>query len=100
MYTTTRNIAGGTFMTCKVCGHAISMNKICDQPIQSATEILKHMAAHKASALAAGSHVTPELEAVRAPREAWLPSQLNDLTPRQAHADALTSAQPPNGTGR
>ena len=72
MYTTTRNIAGDTFMTCKDCGHAISMNKICDQPIQSATEILKHMATHKACALAAGGHVTPELEAVRAPREAWL----------------------------
>jgi hypothetical protein len=72
MYTTTRNIAGGTFMTCKDCGHAISMNKICDQPIQSATEILKHMATHNACALAAGGHVTPELEAVRAPREAWL----------------------------
>jgi hypothetical protein len=72
MYTTTRNIAGDTFMTCKDCGHAISMNKICDQPIQSATEILKHMATHNARALAAGGHVTPELEAVRARREAWL----------------------------
>ena len=54
------------------CGPAISMNKICDQPIQSATEILKHMATHNACALAAGGHLTPELEAFRAPREAWL----------------------------
>ena len=36
-------------MTCKDCGHAISMNKICESPIQSATDILKHMAAHNAS---------------------------------------------------
>ena len=72
MYTTTRNIAGGTFMMCKDCESAISINKIRDQPIQSATEILKHMATHNACALAAGGHVTAELEAVRAPREAWL----------------------------
>ena len=49
MYKTTRNIAGDTFMTCKDCGHAISMNKICERPIQAATDILKHMAAHNAS---------------------------------------------------
>jgi hypothetical protein len=58
MYKTTRNIAGDTFMTCKDCGHAISMNKICESPIRSATDILKHMAAHNASrafAVAAGA---------------------------------------------
>src|SRR5947199_4557977 len=49
MYTTTRNIAGGTLMTCKDCGHEISMNKICEKPIQSATDMLKHIAAHNAS---------------------------------------------------
>jgi hypothetical protein len=49
MYTTTRNIAGGTLMECKDCGHAISMNKICEKPIHEATEMLKHMAAHNAS---------------------------------------------------
>jgi hypothetical protein len=49
MYKTTRNIAGDTFMTCKDCGHAIGMNKLCESPIQSATDILKHMAAHNAS---------------------------------------------------
>jgi hypothetical protein len=60
MYTTTRNIAGGTLMTCKDCGHAISMNKICEKPIQAATDILKHMAAHNASrAFAAVGRVTP-----------------------------------------
>jgi len=36
-------------MTCKDCGHAISMNTICEKPIQSATDMLKHMAAHKRS---------------------------------------------------
>lgn len=36
-------------MTCKDCGHAISMNKLCEEPIQSATDMLKHMADHNAS---------------------------------------------------
>jgi hypothetical protein len=49
MYTTTRSIAGGTLMTCNDCGHAISMEMICETPLQSATDMLKHMAAHKAS---------------------------------------------------
>jgi hypothetical protein len=47
-------------MTCKDCGHAISMNKICEEPIQSATDMLKHMAAHNASrAFAPVERVTP-----------------------------------------
>jgi hypothetical protein len=49
MYNTTRRIAGGTFMVCDDCGDAISMNKICENPIQSATDMLKHMAVHNAS---------------------------------------------------
>jgi hypothetical protein len=49
MYTTTRNIAGGTLMTCKDCGHAVTMNKMCERPLQAATDMLKHMAAHNAS---------------------------------------------------
>jgi len=49
MYKTTRNMAGGTLMTCKDCGHSLSMNQICEKPIQSATDMLKHMAAHNAS---------------------------------------------------
>ena len=49
MYIRTRNIAGGAGMACKDCGHAISVNKICEKPIQSATDMLKHMAAHNAS---------------------------------------------------
>ena len=36
-------------MTCKNCGHAVSMNKMCETPLQSATDILKHMASHNAS---------------------------------------------------
>jgi hypothetical protein len=48
MYITTRSIAGGTLMTCNDCGHAIIMNKICEKPLQCATDILKHMAAHNA----------------------------------------------------
>jgi hypothetical protein len=36
-------------MTCKECGHAVSMNKMCEKPLQSASDILKHMSAHKSS---------------------------------------------------
>jgi hypothetical protein len=36
-------------MTCKDCGHAVSMNKMCETPLRSATDILKHMATHNAS---------------------------------------------------
>ena len=66
MYTTTRNIVGGTFMTCSDCGDAISMNKLCEKPLQSATDMLKHMAHHKAChAFASGVPVIrPEPEAV------------------------------------
>jgi len=35
-------------MICKNCGHAISVNKICERPIQTATDMLKHMAAYNA----------------------------------------------------
>jgi hypothetical protein len=66
MYTTTRNIAGGTFMTYKDCGDAMSMNKICEKPIQSATDILKHMAVHHRSRVfaAIGRDIAPEPEGI------------------------------------
>jgi hypothetical protein len=66
MYIRTRTIAGGISMICKNCGHAISVNKICERPIQAATDMLKHIAAHNASrALAvAESVMEPEPEAV------------------------------------
>jgi hypothetical protein len=53
-------------MTCKDCGHAVSMNKMCETPLQSATNILKHMATHTASyAFTSVGRVTrPELEIV------------------------------------
>src|SRR5713226_1147050 len=72
MYTTTRKMAGVTLMTCKECGHAVSMDKICEKPIQSATDMLKHMAAHNASRAFApvGSVIRPQVEAV--PLEAVL----------------------------
>ncbi len=54
MFKTTRTIAGGTFTTCNDCGHAISMNEICETPLQSAIDMLKHMAAHN-SARASGA---------------------------------------------
>jgi hypothetical protein len=49
MYMRSGNIAGATFMRCKDCGNTISVNKICEKPIQAVTDMLKHMAAHKAS---------------------------------------------------
>ena len=61
-------MSGGFHMRCKDCGHEISMNKICERPIQAATDMLKHMAAHNASrafALAA-SVMGPEPEAILA----------------------------------
>jgi hypothetical protein len=36
-------------MTCKDCAHSISVNRVCERPIQAATDMLKHMAAHNAS---------------------------------------------------
>ena len=36
-------------MTCSDCGHAVSLNKLCETPLQSATDMLKHMAAHNHS---------------------------------------------------
>ena len=59
MYIRIRNIAGGTHMRCKDCGHEISMNKMCERPIKTATDMLKHMAAHNASrAFAVAESVT------------------------------------------
>src|ERR1700688_3308001 len=68
MYKTTRDIAGGTHMRCKDCGHAISMNEICERPIQAATDMLKHMAAHNASRAfaVAASALGPEPETILA----------------------------------
>jgi hypothetical protein len=55
-------------MTCKDCGHEISVNKICEKPIQAATDMLKHMAAHNASRAfaVAESVMEPEPEAILA----------------------------------
>jgi hypothetical protein len=54
-------------MICKDCGHEISMNKMCERPIQAATDMLKHMAAHNASRAfaVAASVMGPEAEAIR-----------------------------------
>lgn len=65
MYIRTRSFAGDTHMRCKDCGHEISMNKVCERPIQAATDMLKHMAVHNASRAfaAVNSVVRPEPEA-------------------------------------
>jgi len=72
MYLTTRSIEGDTLMACGACRHAISMNRICNMPIQSTTDILKHMAAYKAScAFVPVAPITQELEAVRGLSNKW-----------------------------
>jgi len=83
MYKTTRTIAGGTFTTCNDCGHAISMNKICETPLQSAIDMLKHMAAHNASRAFAtvGRVVQPEPEVVPATELAPAQSVPAPVTP-------------------
>ena len=92
MYKTTRNIAGDTFMTCKDCGHAISMNKICERPIQAATDMLKHMAAHNASrAFAVAAHVmAPEPEQA-VPADELLPTLSGLQQPVIASGSQLTN---------
>jgi hypothetical protein len=66
MYSATENKAGGTFMTRRGCGLAISMNSLWENPIQSATDILRHVLAYNASrVLVAGERIIPELEPVR-----------------------------------
>ena len=60
-------------MTCKDCGHAVSMNKICGEPLQSASDILKHMATHSAShVIAAAGQVPLELAAIRPLSGKWV----------------------------
>lgn len=54
MYITTRNIAGGTFMTAKIAGT---------------------LAHNKSVALGAGGRITPELEAVEALSGRWVSAQ-------------------------
>jgi len=70
----TRNVAGNTSMTCKDCGHEISMNKMCERPLQTATDMLKHMAAHNAShAFAVAACVMGTVEPVPAlPAVPWM----------------------------
>jgi hypothetical protein len=59
MYITTRKPKGSTIMTCADCGHEIRMNDVCQKPLQSATGMLKHIAAHNAShAFARAERVT------------------------------------------
>jgi hypothetical protein len=73
MYTTTRRIVGGTFMVCSDCGDAMSMNTICNTPLQSATDMLKHMAVHNASRA-----FTPVVEYVTQPEPEADSSELDD----------------------
>ena len=77
MYITTRRIVGGTFMICSDCGDAISMNNICKTPVQSATDMLKHMAVHNASRAFApvGQVAQPESESDPSNEESCVPKR-------------------------
>jgi hypothetical protein len=95
MYITTRNIAGDTLMTCKDCGHAISMNKLCEKPIQAATDMLKHMAAHNASRafVRAARVIGPEPAAVPSIESApGIAVSVDRVEPAFAQVAATTSA--------
>ena len=89
MYTTTRNIAGGTFMTCNDCGDAISMNEICKTPLQSATDMLKHMAVHNASRAFAVVESVRELE----PEPAIAATELPPVLPAPQPEDGALAFQ-------
>ena len=88
-------------MICKNCGHEISMNKICERPIQAATDMLKHMAAHNASRAFAAveSVIRPEPEVSsslsHSPRSlrcrGWLHSPNHPTTAVSARASAAAS---------
>jgi hypothetical protein len=66
-------------MECKDCGHAISMNKICEKPIHGAIEMLKHMAAHNASSAFASVGI------VMRPEPRSIPSEVASLPPLPAY---------------
>ena len=74
MYITIRRVTGTT-MACKECGHTISLNKICEQPLKSATDMLKHMAAHNAARAFAPIQraVVPQLKPETPPASADVP---------------------------
>jgi hypothetical protein len=74
-------------MTCKDCGHALSMNEMCEEPIQSATDMLKHMAAHNASRAFA-----PVERVTRAEPKA-IPS--SELAPTRGVPASADSFEPP-----
>jgi hypothetical protein len=75
MYKTSRNNADGTtLMVCNDCGHAVSLNKLCEKPLQSATDMLKHMAAHSASRAFAPIALTMKPQAEIVPKTELIPS--------------------------
>ena len=101
MYTTTRNIAGGTLTTCKDCGNEISMNKMCEKPLQAATDMLKHMAAHNTSVVAAVERLRrPEPEAVPSRKLApalGIPAAVDRVAPQSPNSVCCRqSADPPD----
>jgi hypothetical protein len=70
-------------MTCNDCGDAISMNNICKTPLQSATDMLKHMAVHNASRAFAGVESVKEPEPEVAIASTELPPVLSAPQPEE-----------------
>jgi hypothetical protein len=92
MYKTTRNKADGlTLMICNDCGHAVRLNKLCEKPLQSATDMLKHMAAHNASRAFA-----PARSAIQPTREANPVTDISPTLPASALHWAESVLQPAN----
>jgi|HubBroStandDraft_4_1064222.scaffolds.fasta_scaffold07070_8 hypothetical protein len=54
-------------MTCKDCGRAVSMNKMCETPLQSAADFLKHLATHTVS------HAFASIKCVAGPEPETVP---------------------------
>ena len=99
MYKTTRKTSGSTLMTCKDCGHSVSMNQICEKPLQSATDMLRHMAAHNASRAFATVEpvIRPEPEAVsllESARVLGVPTQPDGCGSRITQASSLPRSAP------
>ena len=44
-------------ITCNDCQHSISMNDLCEKPIQAASNMLRHMASHNATRAFVAPHL-------------------------------------------
>jgi hypothetical protein len=81
-------------MTCKDCGHAVSVNKMCETPLRSAADILKHMASYNSSHAFASVEPVPRREPELLPmielgRALGVPAEVECLEPPIAKSSPL-----------